>query len=786
MPERRVLTTNLGFGLERVGLMGVRAPWLTLCLVVAITLAAAFGASLLRSGSTLMQLFRSHTESFAEYERFRADFPASDADILVVVEGDDLFTPTRIAALRDLHVELQLAAPVAGVVSIFSIPDAPSARGRELPLLLPREFPDPAELPKLKERVSRHPLVSGRLFTAAAERESTLFLVGLKSEANLRPTQDASIRAITSILDQQLAGTGLASRLLGAPIMESEIRAAGRHDRVVFNLAGLTLGILICFAFFGRWRPVLIATACPVLALIWTMGLLGALERETTTIMNAIPPLILAVTYCDSMHMVFAVRRRLRDGSRLPDAVRHAVLNVGPACVLTSLTTSLALFTLLLADSAVINSFGRSAAIAVLLALLAVLLLTPALSMLMLGVEEGVRSRRETRFRAERWLDDAAQALAVFVGRHARTITVTTVVLTVMFGTLHLQLRPTFQLSAQVPDSVRAAMQSTQEKNDLALTTPVQIVLRLPAGTDFHAADARAAIHEIHEALASHPDVRSVFSFDVVRGWLADLKSPAARSAEQYLDRLPTHLRRRLVNERGDAALVTGFLPDVKADKTVEILSGIEERLAPVRKAHADKEITITGLPALAATSSTRMIEQLNLGLLSAIVLVTGLLGLAFASWAVPLISILPNLLPLVTIGAALWFLTGGLDYTSVIALTVAFGLAVDNTIHFLNALRLQRGRVKTLARAVAASIQQVGPVILVTTCVLVLGIGTTVLSSLPPSRAFGILCMGTLAAALVADLVALPALILMLRRDILGSASRIGARLNLRPRRRR
>lgn len=758
----RLAFSSLGFGIERVGLLALRSAWATLLLALAITAAALFGAAQLRSGSTLMQLFQSDTPEYAAFERFRADFPSSDADVLIVVEGSNLFTRNTLEALRDLAVELQFAEVVAGVVSIFSVPAAPGAENR---FVIPEKLPDDAGLQEIRDVLAENPLASGRLFVASRAGDATTLLVSLAPEANTRAAQPASLRALRRTVQDALAGTSLTGHLLGAPVMENEIRAAGRRDRVVFNLAGLALGIGISLAFFGRWRPVVIASAPPVVALVWTLGIFGLVEGETNTIMNAVLPLVLAITFADSMHLVFAVRRRLRAGDVIEQAVRTAVLNVGPACVMTSLTTALALSTLLIADSDVINAFGRSAALAVLAALLAVLLLVPAISLLMLRGERAEGGKGDTRKRAEMLLDGAAARLARFVRRHARAITLATVAITIACAALHLQLRPTFQLSAQVPDGVRAAMDSVQQLG-IAQTSPVQIVLRLPAGETIHGARGREALRAAHDTLAAHPDVRSVSSLDLVHRWLAELPSASA-DAEEYFNRLPVHLQRRLVNEHNNAALITGFLPDLNADATLAILAEIEESLAPLRDAHPDLQFTVTGLPALAAASSTRMIGQLNTGLLTAIVLISILLGLGFASWLAPLVSILPNLLPLVVTGAAIWLIAGGLDYTSVIALTVAFGLAVDNTIHYLNALRLERARTSDLASAVTGAIEHVGPVIVVTTAVLVMGIGTTVVSDLPPSRIFGLLCVGTLATALAADLLSLPASILALGRDL-------------------
>ena len=155
------------------------------------------------------------------------------------------------------------------------------------------------------------------------------------------------------------------------------------------------------------------------------------------------------------------------------------------------------------------------------------------------------------------------------------------------------------------------------------------------------------------------------------------------------------------------------------------------------------------------------MIRQLNRGLLAAIVVVILVIGIAFRSLKVLLLSIFPNLFPIVTAGAVLYLIGGGLEYASVIALTVAFGIAVDDTIHFLNRLRLETSRTPVLVDGVTETISRIGPVLVLTTLVLIVGLSATVLSDLPSMRLFGQLFMTTLGAAIFGDLLILPAIVL-------------------------
>ena len=141
------------------------------------------------------------------------------------------------------------------------------------------------------------------------------------------------------------------------------------------------------------------------------------------------------------------------------------------------------------------------------------------------------------------------------------------------------------------------------------------------------------------------------------------------------------------------------------------------------------------------------------------------MIGLAFRSAGIAALSVVPNLFPILTAGTWIYLTGGGLEYASVISLTVAFGIAVDDTIHFLNRLRFEMTRNRSLDDAVYQTISRIGPVLVLTTLVLVVGLAVTVFSDLPAMRKFGELFISTLAAALIGDVLLLPAIVLSLRK---------------------
>jgi predicted RND superfamily exporter protein len=201
---------------------------------------------------------------------------------------------------------------------------------------------------------------------------------------------------------------------------------------------------------------------------------------------------------------------------------------------------------------------------------------------------------------------------------------------------------------------------------------------------------------------------------------------------------------------------VSGRIPDVDANQLLPVVDSLDKALNEVRTKHPGYEIAVTGLSAVAARNSANMIGKLNRGLTIEIVFVAAFIGLAFRSFVVMLVSILPGIFPILLSGSLLYAMGEGLQFASIVALTVSFGLGLSATIHFLNRLRLEDSPDADPAIAVERATVLVGPALILTSVVLACGLAVTVFSDLPSLRLFGWLSAFAMIAALIADLLIL------------------------------
>jgi predicted RND superfamily exporter protein len=250
------------------------------------------------------------------------------------------------------------------------------------------------------------------------------------------------------------------------------------------------------------------------------------------------------------------------------------------------------------------------------------------------------------------------------------------------------------------------------------------------------------------------PGVGNVWSLETLRRWLAEKAgSSDVATLKEYVSLIPEYLVRRFISANQDAVVVSGRVPDLDSSEILPVVENLDHALDTVRKEHPGYEIAVTGLSAIAARNSANMIQKLNRGLTIEFGLVAIFIGLAFRSVVVMLSCILPGIFPVVLSGTVLWLLGEGLQFASVVALTVSFGLGLSATIHFLNRLRLERTPGVSAELAVERATVLVGPALILTTVVLACGLVVTVFSDLPSLRLFGWLSAFAMIAALIADL---------------------------------
>jgi len=738
---------SIGFGLERVAWPALRWPRAAAVLFCLLLAAAAFGVTRLAFDEDLRNTFASGSDGYQFYVNATAEFVDPENETILLVEGDRLDEPGVMQTLEDFQFELQLTEGVGGVYSLFALREAPNQDG-DAPLVV-REA-GAGLSPALIERIRAHPVLGEKLLSQ--DGTAMVYVVtAAQAKAPLSVARDLNPR-IEALADDLLAGTGLTMTVTGYPAIRIAIVDLLKRDQIVLNSIGAIIGFVISLIAF---RSIVGAsvTAIPAivagLAVLGGMGLFGA---NITVMSNVVPALVMILGYADGMHLSHAWRKHRDEGKTPLEAEWAAQQEVAPACILTALTVAVAFASLALSDITLVRSFAINGALAMLVGS-PMVLIGHAFGILLLG---RFWPARRTALDLLQRAEEPCAGLARFVVDRARPIALTSVAMFVVFAAMYWAVPPEHSVREHLPpdDAANAALGRYDAQFGGAF--PVQIVV--PA-TDMRvtAPERLAQIGAVHNAAAAVDGVYTPLSVWSLYEWVGGPDdATAVDKLERVLDQMPAETRSRFIGTRSGAALVTVSVQEAQTHELEARFTALEEA---VQTAGGDT-VRITGVTVVTNREASTTIANLNWSLLTAVVADIFLIVVAFRSFPIGAVSVLANTLPLAATGALLYVTGWGMQFTTVIALTVAFGIAVDDTIHYLNRFLMLHDRAAPLGGRLISTSREIGPVLIGTTLIILAGLSTTFFSGLPTVTLFGIIAGITLIVAMLGDLIVLPAVI--------------------------
>ena len=493
-----------------------------------------------------------------------------------MVEGAKLLERSSIQKLRDLVIDLQLIDGTRGVISLFSARQPPE-NGQIPAPLFPNPLPEGAEYQALVQRVMANEIIRGKLLSE--DGKLALIVLALDPSA-ARDKLSSVIGEVRETVNEHLEGTGLSGELSGVPVMQLETRNAIERDRLVYNALGFIAGCLIAVLFFRRVSFMIIAAAPPLAAILLALGALGWLDFRLNIFLNVMTPLIMVISFSDSMQLTFAARDRLIAGDDKFTAFRNALLIAGPACVLTHATAGISFVALQFSKSDLIRTFGEAGLIATLIAMVAVVTMVPLLGVLLIRNEAGFRS-------SVRGMDKALDVLRRFCGwialrmvAHPGLYTLAGLSVVVALSLGYLQLQPHYRLADQVPDREQAVAASQRLDVKLTGANPIDVLIEFPKGKSLYDPESLAVIADVHSTLEHQAGVGNVWSLETLRRWLAEKAGRTdVATLKEYVDLLPPYLTRRFISAKQNSVIVNGRVPDADASKLLPIVDALDKNL---------------------------------------------------------------------------------------------------------------------------------------------------------------------------------------------------------------
>lgn len=750
--------------LKKIARMLLARRHIILVLILLISIVAAFGASQMKFDDGARDLFVSSLPEYQQYQRHIARYPRADTDIVVHARAPKVFSKAQLETLKDFILDVQLVEGVELAVSIFSLQSYDGELG-EFRNLIDDELAGQHEIKDLlsdtrNSKLAIAPLISDKLDETVILLSVADGLTDIEQAKSTLAEIEGLVRDIEENSDLEMGLTGL------IPIRDRIVNQL-TSDQIIMTAIGGLLGLLMSLIMFRSFWIGLLNGIAPTVALMLTFGCYGYLGLEMNLITNAVPVLILVLAMADCIHMTYEMRLHAANGSSLAEAIPKVLTEMGPPCMLAGLTTMLALGGLFYSESPLIQSFAVAGIIGLFMTMAATIIIHPLVFILSWRFKP-IATAFQKPFAPNRFgMDQLGRITSLLVGKKYMVLTASMGLAVILLGQF-LPIQSNYRFYEFVNDGDE--MIGTLERTE-AISSPTQSLvtsLQIPddAGRSSEAitTDLGKAHAAVQNALPNH----LVISLHSFRKMIAsEIEQDDPETIDKMLELLPGRIKENLVSADDQTFNLSILVSDAPS---AEIRRLSENVNAALNKADLEylEATPVTGYTAMAAYVSDQMIWDLAISFLIAAFVCPVFIALWFRRWQYGVASILPNILPILAVGAFLMASGWHLQFASAVALSIAFGVAIDDTVHMLNRLDIERKKATETKDAVSLIdiSQHISPALITTTLVLSVGLLSTLFSQIPTMTFFGLLCIVIFILALLADLLLLPPIVQILGED--------------------
>lgn len=740
---RIVQDRSIGFGLEYVGLTTLRYPRIMAIAALVFTIVCASQLPRANVDGNLLRVYAHSGHYYDAYERLSETFGTFENDIYVLVNSPNLTDPELLERIRELAFDLELNEFAVGTMSPFTM-RKPDGAGGSVPAV-PEGMTDFAQVALALSDLQQNDPMMRNLITPDL---TGVVLIMFPDQELTRG--DGNKRMIASLRDTiaPYQSDDVAIELTGPPIWTSEMLNAAVDDQVKFTVYGFALGAVIALFALRSLTGAILVAATPFVAVMWSMGSVLMMFGSFSFLTIIVTTLVLVMAFAESMFFIFNWLAYWRDGMEPHKAVDATLKLVGPATSLTTLTTIVAFVSLYFSPGQGVQEFAIAGAVGCAIMFLCLMTVLPLLlkTSLLLGFKLP---------KAPNFALNAPVPLAwKMATRIGRPVSVLSIILVILLFVPYFLIQPRFSFEDFVATDSSALTAAENIDEGVGGVAPLYVRVPLQENDPNLGPSDFETVRRVHEIVEAELGNNKVISAASMSNY-----TETGFSREEVFRAVGPFMKRRFITDDGSQGLVTGFMPTIiESDQLKDMVARITAAIETAGIEGAE----VGGFRVLTTFATDDIVRSLQLSLTVSVAINIFLIGFAFGSFRIALASIVPNLFPILGTQAYLWASGAGLQLTTVIALTIAFGIAVNDTIHFLSHyVHGRREEQRDHFGSVRHTLERIGGAIVATTVILCAGTAIVAFSELPQVALFGTLFVLSLALALVGDLFMLPSILI-------------------------
>ncbi|MGY8908386.1 MAG: efflux RND transporter permease subunit, partial [Flavobacteriales bacterium] len=545
---------------------------------------------------------------------------------------------------------------------------------------------------------------------------------------------------------------------------------------LLFVLGALLITAVIFFFFFRSYRATFITLLVVMVGVTWAFGFIGLFRFEITVLSALIPPLIIVIGVPNAVFLINKYQQEIKKHGQQAKALQRVITKVGNATLMTNITTASGFATFVFVKSDLLREFGILASVNIISIFILALLIIPIIYSFM-----PLPKKKHLNHLEKKWIENVVDWMERMVRNQRITIYFATVIVLVLSIIGVYKIKVSGSLIEDMPKSTSFYKDIKFFEKEFGGIMPLEILIDTKKDNGVMKLSTLKKMDKINEVIESFPELSKPIS--VVN--LVKYSKQAYYLGNPKYYQLPTTqeqgyifaytkntnsdagMLKNFVDSTGRYARITTFMKDIGTDK----MDVIQERLKAVvnKEFPADKyTVSITGKALVFIKGTNYLITNLVFSLSLAIVLIALFMAWMFRSPQMIAISLLPNILPLLITAGLMGFFDIPIKPSTILVFSIAFGISVDDTIHFLAKYRqeLMANQWK-IKPSVYAALRETGVSMFYTSIVLFFGFLVFTLSSFGGTIALGGLVSITLLLAMVSNLLLLPSLLLTFEKKI-------------------
>ncbi|QXP66613.1 RND family transporter [Polaribacter sp. AHE13PA] len=714
-----------------------------------------------------------------EYNQFLEIFGEEGNLVILGIKDSTVFTPKKFNAWNNLVQKFDSLDEVDFTISIADVQKLKADRKQRKFVLEPLYEKEPTTTQEVldikKQLFEKLPFYDNLLFNKETGTLQTAIYIK-KEIINTPKRRDFIFNTLIPTITKFEKENNVDIRVSGMPYIRT-LNAQNIQDEILLFVAG-ALGItaVIFFFFFRSFRATFITLLVVMTGVIWAFGFIGWFGYEITVLSALIPPLIIVIGVPNAVFLINKYQQEIKKHGQQAKALQRVISKVGNATLMTNITTASGFATFVFVKSSLLREFGILASVNIISIFILALLIIPILYSFMPLPKKKHLNHLETK-----WIENVVNWMEKMVRNRRITIYFTTVIVIVAAIIGVYKIKVSGSLIEDMPKSLEFYQDIKFFESEFGGIMPLEILVDTKKEKGVMSLSTLKKMEKINEAIEAFPELSKPISITNVVKYS---KQAYYKGNPKYYQ-LPTSqeqsyifaytknsnsdasMLKNFVDTTGRYARITTFMKDIGTEK----MNVIQERLREViaKEFPSDKyTVSVTGKALVFIKGTNYLIKNLVISLSLAIFLIAIFMAWMFRSPPMIFISLLPNILPLLITAGLMGYFGIPIKPSTILVFSIAFGISVDDTIHFLAKYRQElmanNWRVKP---SVYGALRETGVSMFYTSIVLFFGFLTFTLSSFGGTIALGGLVSVTLLLAMVSNLLLLPSLLLTFEKKI-------------------